>query len=1278
MTARDESGQPVPDGTVLAASTTLGRLKEGAALSHDGIARFKLIAAQEAGTAIVTVAGGGAVARVGVEFVPVGAPSIQVSAGSDAPPFGLTGTMEGRAAAVAVDVTGAAQAEGTGYTARFDGEHLSFTRTGALPAKGENVSFAFALSRVRLGAQAFSFEEPEVGVEENRAFAGRVAGLREEYVFLDTVVKQSFTLSRSLGATAGKDLVIEGVFSAAGLRPIYRSDREGIVFADGTGREVLAYGGALVQDGLGRQVLAHLMLEGEQVSIVVPGAWLAEAAYPVVVDPVIGDPVLVADWGTFNPVVAYNPDDDEWLVAWRSGSNEIEGQRVRPDGTLAGDAFYIVITDSQKSGLSVAYNPDADGYLVTWHDGRVSGEWHVYGQRVAANGTVVGSEIAIDTTSYYQLWPSVAYQAATDEWLVVWNSYTGATWDVLGQRISSSGALVGGSFAITEEDYPDGRPHVVANPEAGEYLAVWHVHTDEMEYSLRARRVLTDGTTLGDEIVLASVDDESPWPRVAFNPDDEEYLVVWQDDRNGNWDVYGQRVSITGTLVGGNFGVTTASGDQVYPRVAWDGRSGRHLVVWETEDETIEGQQMWGDGTLDGEKSTLAAYGWSPEVAYGSESGIFLSVYEADSCVYAQRYGIPVADFSAAPLSGSAPLTVTFSNLSYPLYGTTAYTWTFGDGATSTLTDPAHAYTTPGVYSVTLTTAVATDTHTLTRTNYISVSGEGGGPITVTRTITYTYDPLGRLTDADYSTGESYEYAYDEVGNRTAYTVTLESTTVTTYTYDAANRLTAVGDVAYTWDERGNLTSDGVFTYTYNAAGRLVEAESVTSTLVYTYTAGGLRVAQSVDGDTSTFAWDWASGLPEMLSEGGNLYLVGHETLGKWDGDEWTYYLPDGLGSVRQEVDENGAVVAAREWTPYGVEVGTAQAGLGYTGEWQDAYRDIGLTYLRARWYRPEDARFLSPDPIIPDYRNPQSINRFAYVRGNPTNWIDPTGLNGVEAGNLEYSCRCGWIDWTHAWPKAAWDIIQKVRVHPRSDALHLENWIAYAGPPNHTLIDFDLGDVGLVFPTYRYHWVVKEGLTAQQDLEIAWAIFREASLQYEAWQGVYGEIIPGPVGDILRTSVLHEEDLPSNGIGFYMASWMEQRDIDYYGDLRGDWELWGEFKNEVRRLCESAGYIEGDSPAENEERIKQSSRSIAERYPWIKWYHFEGRTDAPLPCGYCSTSCRTWPNELSRVSSAPMGVNWKPLSGDYNTALTGAAEIADGVYAFWPDHTGWRSLYYQ
>jgi len=100
-----------------------------------------------------------------------------------------------------------------------------------------------------------------------------------------------------------------------------------------------------------------------------------------------------------------------------------------------------------------------------------------------------------------------------------------------------------------------------------------------------------------------------------------------------------------------------------------------------------------------------------------------------------------------------------------------------------------------------------------------------------------------------------------------------------------------------------------------------VQAESLTATLVYTYNGDGLRVAQSVDGEVTEFAWDWATGVSEMLSENGNLYLVGHETLGRWDGaspggaDGWSYYVPDALGSVRQVADGEGEVVDVREWT---------------------------------------------------------------------------------------------------------------------------------------------------------------------------------------------------------------------------------------------------------------------------------------------------------------------------------------------------------------------------
>lgn len=97
----------------------------------------------------------------------------------------------------------------------------------------------------------------------------------------------------------------------------------------------------------------------------------------------------------------------------------------------------------------------------------------------------------------------------------------------------------------------------------------------------------------------------------------------------------------------------------------------------------------------------------------------------------------------------------------------------------------------------------------------------------ITRVITYTYDHLYRLVDADYSTGEQFEYGYDTVGNRTVHTQTLTSTTVTTYTYDQANRL----DYFYedstqtdlTWDDNGNLLAQGTSVYTWDAANRLTK-----------------------------------------------------------------------------------------------------------------------------------------------------------------------------------------------------------------------------------------------------------------------------------------------------------------------------------------------------------------------------------------------------------------------------------------------------------------------
>ena len=82
-------------------------------------------------------------------------------------------------------------------------------------------------------------------------------------------------------------------------------------------------------------------------------------------------------------------------------------------------------------------------------------------------------------------------------------------------------------------------------------------------------------------------------------------------------------------------------------------------------------------------------------------------------------------------------------------------------------------------------------------------------------TINYEYDPLYRLTSADYSTGNDYQYtlrqaqggAYDAVGNRLTQQIGLVTTN---YVYDDANRVQSVNGVTYTWDANGNTSTSSV------------------------------------------------------------------------------------------------------------------------------------------------------------------------------------------------------------------------------------------------------------------------------------------------------------------------------------------------------------------------------------------------------------------------------------------------------------------------------------
>jgi PKD repeat protein len=135
-----------------------------------------------------------------------------------------------------------------------------------------------------------------------------------------------------------------------------------------------------------------------------------------------------------------------------------------------------------------------------------------------------------------------------------------------------------------------------------------------------------------------------------------------------------------------------------------------------------------------------------------------------------------VADFSAEPLDGTAPLTVTFTDLSQGQVNT--WNWKFGDGGTSNQQHPVHVYETPGLYDVTLL-VVGAGIHAKVEPRYIYVvafpidlnfsakPASGPGPLQVEFTNLSTAE--GEVTswhwdfgDGETATTEHAQHVYTE------------------------------------------------------------------------------------------------------------------------------------------------------------------------------------------------------------------------------------------------------------------------------------------------------------------------------------------------------------------------------------------------------------------------------------------------------------------------------------------------------------------------------------
>jgi hypothetical protein len=280
----------------------------------------------------------------------------------------------------------------------------------------------------------------------------------------------------------------------------------------------------------------------------------------------------VAPYDQECPSVAF--DGSNYFVVWVNDDDEVYGTMVSQTGELlTPQGITIASTPNHVWWPSLVFG--GTNYLVVWHDYTSD---DIYGCRVSQTGEILdSSSIGISTAPNDQWSPSVSFDGTN--YFVVWTDARNTSWDIYGTRVSQAGVVLDPSgIAICTTTNRQCTPSV--SFDGTNYFVVW---TDERngEEDIYGTRVSQTGVVIDDTgIAISTAPSSQGWCSIAF--DDTNCLVVWQDYRNlaTEADIYGARVDTSGEVLD-PFGIPicTAPDYQWQPHVSFGGA--HYLVVWE-------------------------------------------------------------------------------------------------------------------------------------------------------------------------------------------------------------------------------------------------------------------------------------------------------------------------------------------------------------------------------------------------------------------------------------------------------------------------------------------------------------------------------------------------------------------------------------------------------------------------------------------------------------------------------------------------------------------------
>jgi hypothetical protein len=291
-----------------------------------------------------------------------------------------------------------------------------------------------------------------------------------------------------------------------------------------------------------------------------------------------------------------------FLVVWqddRSGAgNDIIGARVQSDGTIL-DPTGATLCNAAGNQTNPAATFDGTNYVVVWEDYRV-GTPDIYGQNLSPGGVLIGANFVVENGVWNETEPAIASSGAST--LVTWTDNRVGPYDVYGAKLPIPGGVPTLSNIAVGVVLGSNQLSSAVAWDGVNYVAAWR--DDRVgDFEIMGSRVSNAGAVLDPGGIPINTATPSTRPAISRIGAAGNSLVVWSDLRTGaSYDVYGARMNAAGTVLEpAGIALATGAGDQTAPTAAYDGTDA--FVIWQNPAASIDlygGRVSAGGTALDG------------------------------------------------------------------------------------------------------------------------------------------------------------------------------------------------------------------------------------------------------------------------------------------------------------------------------------------------------------------------------------------------------------------------------------------------------------------------------------------------------------------------------------------------------------------------------------------------------------------------------------------------------------------------------------------------------